>query len=219
MQNYYDNYIESREFIERYEILDENIILYLGTGEIKKISFSEENLKEVITKMHLQAINGRKHIRKFIKRKMYFTKYIVNFSGIAAALIGFGLFLSPHIDIAVAFIILGIGTASLAGFMALLQRETSITINDIKKNEEFIKIEKEVDEVLKKYGKNLFMGTNKKTRELVLDDNFNLDLNSLEQIPLKDIYILEENMKRYKSYESETNEGRQFTLSPKSKKD
>ena len=223
MLNYYDDYKESREFIEHYEIVGNDIIIHLGTGEIIKKCFTEDNLKEIITKMHVQALNGKKHIRKFIKRKMYFTKYIVNFAGLAAAFIAFGLFLSPHTDLSVTLIALGIGSASLSGLMAALHSDTKVTIDDIKKNEEFIKIEEEVKEILEKYGKTLFIGTSKQTRELANNEGFDLDLNTLNKLSLEDLLIIRENLIRLKSYESitdkTTSDGKQITLNPTKKND
>lgn len=197
MKDYTFKLEDKQTFILHYEIKDNEIILHLADGNTYAIPYTEENERRVLNKMEMQVVHTRIFKEDRRERNEGCSKRIIIYLIVMAInvvflLNGGGIFSA-----------LALGCFALAEICAVLTCiKSSAELNDAYKNTEFLEKKEELNEALKT-NKNMLNNVKKKTKDYVstiINNNEELDINKIDEIPYDQLIIMLGNLKNAKTF-------------------
>lgn len=194
MKNYELDLDKSKYFILNYEIVKDEIIVNLATGDKYPIPYTIENEKKILEQMKKQVTECNS--AEFIKNQHLNRKLIIAIVSIIIALfniISCGINIIPPI----ASITSMITCTIIATYNIIKLDDAKIVIADIKKNKEFIRNEIELNANVKN-NPNCLSNTTEKTREIISQNKSteqNITINTIDQISYEDLQKILGNIK------------------------
>ena len=197
MKDYTFKLEDKQTFILHYEIKDNEMILHLADGNTYVIPYTEENERRVLSKMEMQVVHTRifkedRHERKEKCSKRIIIYLIVMAINVVSLLNGGGIFSA-----------LALGCFGLAEICAVLTCiKSSAELNDAYKNTEFLEKKEELNEALKT-NKNMLNNVKKETKDYVssiINNNEELDINKIDDVPYDQLIIMLGNLKNAKTF-------------------
>lgn len=190
--------LEDKEtFILNYEIKDNEMILHLADGNTYTVPYTKDNERRVLNKMEIQVAHSRifkedrrERNSKSGKRMLFYLFMIL--ANILLFINGSGIFSA-----------IAIGCFTLAEICAVLTCIKSFAeLNDAYKNTEFLEKKEELNEALKT-NKNMLNNVKKETKDYVssiINNNEELDINKIDDVPYDQLIIMLENLKNAKTF-------------------
>lgn len=210
MKDYSLNKEQRKMFILKYEIVDENIILHLASGEKYSIPYSEENEKEVLRKMELQVKNVSYEFKE--KNDKNFKRSIINIATSVFWIALFGGFLitgfssNEPVSYYAQWAALGLNNLSLVLNIAGVCSYKKIK-NDIEKSEFFFKNAEILNKNIDK--SNILINVSKETISKIEEtsaDRCVFDINSIDSMSLRDLKTIKYNIERRNNFGFQENE-------------
>ncbi len=197
MKDYTFELQDKKTFILYYEIKDNDMILHLADGNTYTVPYTKDNEKRVLSKMEMQVVHTRifkedrrERNSKSGKRMLFYLFMIL--VNILLLINGAGIFSA-----------IAIGCFALAEICAVLTFiKSSNELNDAYKNTEFLEKKEELNEALKT-NKNMLNNVKKETKDYVssiINNNEELDINKIDEIPYDQLIIMLGNLKNAKTF-------------------
>lgn len=194
MKNYELDIENSKRFILNYKIVNEEIIINLGTGEKYPIPYTIENEKRILEKMKRQVENCKKGVyakKQHIKGKrntVVASSAIMLFNIISIA---YGIDIIPIMVNITSLLI----CASVTSYFGIKLSDAKETLDDIEKNKIFIINEMELNTNVKN-NSNCLSNTTEKTKEIIAKNKEkNITVNTIDQISYEDLKKILDNIR------------------------
>jgi len=194
MKNYELDIENSKRFILNYEIVNEEIIINLGTGEKYPIPYTIENEKRILEKMKKQVENckrleyAKKQHIKAKRNTVIVSSVIMLFNIISMA---YGINIIPTMANIISLLI----CASATSYFGIKLSDVKETLDDIEKNKIFIINEIELNTNVKN-NSNCLSNTTEKTKEIIAKNKEkNITVNTIDQIPYEDLKKILDNIR------------------------
>jgi len=192
MKNYSLNPEESRNFIKKYTIKNNSLVLDLGNKQKYVIPYNQENKKMVLDKMENQV---KKNKESYLESLKFRLKFFASLLSIGTLILAIALIFSIH----------------LTGLICILLSTLPFGIGFCISNDKYIDLKKQIyfldnKDTINGYirrNENMLLGLSKKTKKMVkstcaTENVFNI--NNIHKISLKELYEIKKNIKRYNEF-------------------
>lgn len=202
MKDYSMNCNEREDFILGYNIDEKHdtIIVNFANGEKWVVPYNEKNEKIILDKMEEQVLNSDNFYKRNTCEQKNFAillKILLPIFGIVTVCMIVGSILNVSFEAGLYVLegLLGVVTM----FSSVIYLKTNYILNDLIINRKFIKIEKELNDNVKKIDQNVLVNTSKKTRNIINNtpqDKPVFNINSFNYVPYSDIEQIMLNIER-----------------------
>jgi hypothetical protein len=203
VKDYTKDYDETKRFIKEYDIVDNEIVIRLASGEKYIIPYNEINEKKVLEKMEDQAKNLRNVENRFEKH------FRCSASGIAFTTLCIGLVIiflkNPLFTIGQMSWIVGSASLLDIAFVGACI-DSKVRLNDARKSRIFIGNKDSLNKHLSSHNKNVLLGVSKDLctkidNKLTTSEKPVFDINFIgKEVTLGDLEIIKDNIERYREF-------------------
>ena len=195
MKDYELDLEKSKYFILNYEIVKNEIIINLGTGDKYPIPYTIENEKRILEQMKKQVenFNGTEFSKK---QYIEMDRGIVSITTILI-LIATILFISPINMSIMTYAATMLVCVPIRTFFKIQLDKSNKILEDLKKNKKFIFNELELDTNIKN-NPNCLSNTSKKAKEIISKNKSSeqkVTINTIDQISSEDLQKILDNIK------------------------